>query len=58
MIHEGRIIWTGGTSELDESGNEAVHQFVHKLAEGPIRMRVHARDIAGARLDAGNPGTP
>ena len=55
MIHEGRIIWTGATTELEDSGNEAVHQFVHKLAKGPIRMRVHARDIAGTKLDAGSP---
>ena len=40
MLHDGRIIWSGPTAQLDESGNAHVHQFVNQLAEGPIKMRV------------------
>ena len=42
MLHDGGIIWSGPTSQLDESGSEHVHQFVNQLAEGPIKMRVRA----------------
>jgi phospholipid/cholesterol/gamma-HCH transport system ATP-binding protein len=42
MIHDGRIIWSGPVAELDACDNPHVHQFVHKLAEGPIRMPVRA----------------
>ncbi len=42
MIHEGRIIWTGKTERLDDSGSAHVHQFVNQLPEGPIQMRVRA----------------
>ena len=42
MLHDGRIIWSGPTSQLDESGSPHVHQFVNQLAEGPIKMRVRA----------------
>lgn len=40
MIHEGRIIWSGPASRIDDSGNDHVDQFVHGRAEGPIRMQV------------------
>ncbi|MFA5593148.1 MAG: ABC transporter ATP-binding protein [Micavibrio sp.] len=36
MIYEGRIIWHGPVSSLDNSGNEYVDQFIHGRAEGPI----------------------
>ena len=42
MLHDGRIIWSGPTGRLDESGSDHVHQFVNQLAEGPIKMRVRA----------------
>ncbi len=42
MIHDGRIIWTGTTDQLDDSGSAHVHQFVNQLSEGPIQMRVRA----------------
>jgi len=42
MLHEGKIIWSGATEELDSSGNACVHQFVNQLAEGPIKMKVRA----------------
>lgn len=36
MIHQGKIIWTGAISELDNSGNPYVDQFIHGRADGPI----------------------
>ena len=40
MIHEGRIIWDGEPADVQNSGHEAVDQFVHSRAEGPIEMPV------------------
>ena len=40
MIHEGQIVWTGPVSELDDSGNDYVEQFIHGRADGPIQRRV------------------
>jgi phospholipid/cholesterol/gamma-HCH transport system ATP-binding protein len=36
MIYKGQIIWTGAASEIDNSGNPYVDQFVHGRANGPI----------------------
>jgi phospholipid/cholesterol/gamma-HCH transport system ATP-binding protein len=36
MIHGGRIVWDGLTSDLYRSGNDFVHQYVNRLADGPI----------------------
>ena len=38
MIHEGKIIWDGLTSNVENSENPYVDQFVHSRAEGPIEM--------------------
>ncbi|MBP6818190.1 MAG: ATP-binding cassette domain-containing protein [Ferrovibrio sp.] len=40
MIYKGRIIWQGPVSEIDNSGNAYVDQFIHGRAEGPIKMDV------------------
>ena len=40
MIHEGRIIWRGPVSALDNSGNEYIDQFVNGRAEGPIQPAI------------------
>jgi phospholipid/cholesterol/gamma-HCH transport system ATP-binding protein len=40
MIHDGRIIWSGGVREIDASGNEFVDQFIHGRGDGPIKMPV------------------
>jgi phospholipid/cholesterol/gamma-HCH transport system ATP-binding protein len=40
MIYEGRIIWSGRVSDIDQSGNDYVDQFIHGRAEGPIKMPV------------------
>jgi len=40
MLFEGRIIWQGPVSEIDNSKNAHVDQFIHGRAEGPIHMQV------------------
>jgi phospholipid/cholesterol/gamma-HCH transport system ATP-binding protein len=42
MIYKGRIIWSGRSSEIDQSGNPYVDQFIHGRAEGPIKMEIRA----------------
>ena len=37
MLFEGRIIWRGPASTVDNSGNPYVDQFVHGRADGPIQ---------------------
>lgn len=36
MIYNGKIIWDGPVSKVDNSGNAYVDQFVHGRADGPI----------------------
>ena len=43
MIHEGRIVWAGPTSEIDGSDNEYLDQMINGHAQGPIKMRLKAR---------------
>ena len=40
MIYKGKIIWSGPTRLIDDSGNPFVEQFIHGSADGPIRMDV------------------
>jgi phospholipid/cholesterol/gamma-HCH transport system ATP-binding protein len=42
MIYKGKIIWNGPKSQIDESGNPHVDQFIHGRASGPIEMQVRA----------------
>ena len=42
MIFQGRIIWIGGTDEINNSGNEFVDQFIHGRTDGPIQMAVRS----------------
>ncbi|MBO6689430.1 MAG: ATP-binding cassette domain-containing protein [Henriciella sp.] len=37
MLFEGKIIWRGPASMIDDSGNAHVDQFVHGRADGPIQ---------------------
>ena len=37
MLFEGVIIWRGPASDIDNSGNAHVDQFVHGRADGPIQ---------------------
>lgn len=38
MLHEGCIVWSGLTKNLDNTDNPYVNQFIHKSAEGPISV--------------------
>lgn len=38
MLHEGKVIWRGPTSEIDRSGNAYVDQFVNGRATGPASV--------------------
>lgn len=40
MLWQGRLIWVGPASEVFNSGNDYVDQFVHGRAQGPITMQV------------------
>jgi phospholipid/cholesterol/gamma-HCH transport system ATP-binding protein len=40
MLFGGRIIWDGPASQIDQSGNDFVDQFIHGRAEGPIKMEL------------------
>jgi phospholipid/cholesterol/gamma-HCH transport system ATP-binding protein len=40
MLYQGKIIWDGPTSQIDQSGNPYVDQFIHGRATGPIKMEV------------------
>ncbi len=37
MLFEGKIIWRGAATDVDNSGSAHVEQFVKGLAEGPIQ---------------------
>jgi len=40
MLYQGRIIWNGPVSQIDDSGNDYVDQFIRGSAEGPIKMEL------------------
>ncbi len=40
MLFHGKIIWRGKASDVDQSGNDYVDQFVHGRAEGPIQPAI------------------
>ncbi|TNE60625.1 MAG: ATP-binding cassette domain-containing protein [Alphaproteobacteria bacterium] len=40
MLYRGEIIWEGAKTDIDNSGNDYVNQFIHGRAEGPIQMEV------------------
>ena len=42
MLYKGKIIWVGPVSDIDDSGNDYVDQFINGRAEGPIQMEVRA----------------
>ena len=43
MLHDGRVVWRGPASQIDDSGNAYVDQFVNGRAEGPITHDIAAR---------------
>lgn len=40
MLYQGQIIWIGPVSDIDDSGNPYVDQFINGRANGPIHMQV------------------
>jgi len=40
MLYNGRIVWAGPRSAVDDSNNAFVDQFVHGRADGPIAMQL------------------
>ena len=43
MIYDGRVIWCGPVSDIEDSGNEYFDQFIHQRGTGPIQMRLKSR---------------
>ncbi len=43
MIYDGKVIWCGPVSEIENSGNEYFDQFIHQRGTGPIQMRLKRR---------------
>lgn len=42
MLYKGKIIWSGPTKSIDQSGNPYVEQFINGNSEGPIQMQVRS----------------
>ena len=42
MLFDGKIIWAGPPSELENSGNDCLDQFIHGRTAGPIKMALRA----------------
>lgn len=43
MLNEGRIVWSGPAEAVEGADNPYLDQMINGRAEGPIKMRVHAR---------------
>ncbi len=43
MIYDGKVIWCGPVSEIENTGNEYFDQFIHQRGTGPIQMRFGRR---------------
>ncbi len=41
MLYQGKIVWAGPSSDVDDSGNPYIDQFIHGRIEGPIQMAIH-----------------
>jgi len=42
MLYEGKIIWDGPTTDIDDCNNAHVQQFIHGRKDGPIQMAVNS----------------
>ena len=40
MLHDGKLIWEGSVTDIDDSRNPYVDQFIHGSADGPIQMEI------------------
>ena len=38
MLYQGKVVWCGPVSEISDSGNPYVDQFIHGNADGPIDL--------------------
>jgi phospholipid/cholesterol/gamma-HCH transport system ATP-binding protein len=38
------MLWAGPNSEIDQADNPYLQQMINGRAEGPIKMRLHARE--------------
>jgi phospholipid/cholesterol/gamma-HCH transport system ATP-binding protein len=43
MLHDGRIIWSGATTDIDHADNPYLDQLVNGRPDGPIKMRLRKR---------------
>ena len=42
MLFDGKVIWAGPPSAVDDSGNDCLDQFIHGRTSGPIKMALRA----------------
>ena len=42
MLHKGKIVWSGLSSDIYHSENEYLNQFIHGRTTGPIKMNLRA----------------
>jgi len=47
MLHEGRVVWSGPTAEIDQSGNPYILQMMNG-GDGPIKVRLEADEAAAS----------
>ncbi|MEQ1890122.1 MAG: ATP-binding cassette domain-containing protein [Alphaproteobacteria bacterium] len=43
MLHDGKIIWSGSTGDIDHADNPYLDQLVNGRPDGPIKMRLRKR---------------
>lgn len=43
MLHDGRILWSGATGDIEQAGNPWLDQLVNGRPDGPIKMQVRKR---------------
>ncbi|MEQ8390597.1 MAG: ATP-binding cassette domain-containing protein [Thalassospira sp.] len=44
MMHEGKVYWSGKTSDIDDAHNEHLTQMLNGSSQGPITMRTGKRE--------------
>ncbi len=49
MLNEGRVVWSGPTSDIDADDNPYLQQMIHGQAEGPIKMRLRSEEAVHYR---------
>ena len=41
MLYKGKVIWTGKASEIDNSDNKYLDQFIKGKSVGPIKININ-----------------